>query len=91
MLPKMPILKLIPRNMLTPVIAIVIFLDILYYLIIFDVILSWLLLAGVNFRPNFIKQILNPIYKFIKTYIPTRIGAFELTPIICLMIILFLQ
>jgi len=77
--------------MTTILIACIIFLDILYYFVIFDVILSWLLLAGINFRPQFIRNILDPLYKLVRTYIPTRIGVFELTPIIVIFIILFLK
>lgn len=77
--------------MITLLIALVIFLDILYYLVLFDVILSWLMLAGVRFRPSFIKNILDPIYFYVKKYIPTRIGAFELTPIIVILGVLFVQ
>lgn len=77
--------------MITILIALVIFLDILYYLVIFDVILSWLMLAWVRFRPFFMKSILDPIYFYVKKYIPTRIGAFELTPIIVILGVLFLQ
>jgi len=50
------------------------FLEIIYYLIIFDVILSWLTLAGIKFRPKIIGDILNPIYKNVKKTIPTSFG-----------------
>jgi len=75
--------------MTTILIAAVIFLDILYYIVIFDVILSWLLLLWVQFRPQFIRNILDPIYKIIRKYIPTQIWMFELTPIIFILILLF--
>jgi len=75
--------------MTTILIAGVIFLDILYYIVIFDVILSWLFLLWVQFRPQFIRNILDPIYKIIRKYIPTRIWMFELTPIIFILILLF--
>jgi len=50
------------------------FLDIIYYLVIFDVILSWLTLAGIKFRPKIIVDILKPIYRFVKKSIPTTFG-----------------
>ena len=50
------------------------FLDIIYYLVIFDVILSWLTLAGIKFRPKIISDILGPVYKLVKKTIPTTFG-----------------
>jgi hypothetical protein len=71
---KMLILNLLPnkKTMTVIIIAIVIFLELIIYLIIFDIILSWLTLAGINFRPKFIRDVLSPIYKLIRKYIPTR-------------------
>jgi len=50
------------------------FLDIIYYLVIFDVILSWLALAGIRFRPKIIVDILRPVYSLVKKNIPTTFG-----------------
>jgi hypothetical protein len=57
---KMLILNLLPnkKTMTVIIIAIVIFLELIIYLIIFDIILSWLTLAGINFRPKFIRDVL---------------------------------
>lgn len=73
------------------ILAIVIFLELLVYLVIFDIILSWLTLAGINFRPKFIGDILGPVYKNIRKHIPTRFWAFDFTPIIILLSISFIK
>ena len=77
--------------MITIPLAIVILLDILTWFVIFDVIISWLMLFWVKFRPAFISSILDPIYKWIKSVIPTTIWPFELTPIILIFFFLFAQ
>ena len=79
------------KHMNIIILSIVIFLDLIVYLIIFDIILSWLSLAGVNFRPKFIGDVLNPVYKYIRKDIPTRFGAFDFTPIIILLSISFIK
>ncbi|MCD5375318.1 YggT family protein [Candidatus Gracilibacteria bacterium] len=73
------------------ILSLVIFLELIMYLVIFDIILSWLSLAGVNFRPRFISDIIGPVYKYIRKYIPTRFGAFDFTPIIILLGISFIK
>jgi len=75
----------------TIIFATIIFLEILEYLVFFDVILSWLTLLGVRFRPKFLRSILDPLYGFVKQYIPTRFGAFDFTPIVLLLVILFIR
>ncbi|MDD3646026.1 MAG: YggT family protein [Candidatus Gracilibacteria bacterium] len=71
--------------------AILIFLNIIIYLIFFDVILSWLTLFGIRWRPQFIASIIDPLYAFVRKIIPTRIGAFDLTPIVILIAIYFIS
>lgn len=61
------------------------------YIVIADVILSWLTLLWVRVRPRFIAHILDPIYSFVKKTIPTQIGPFELTPIIVLLFLVFIR
>lgn len=68
--------------MVTIFLAIVIFLDIIFYIIVFDIILSWLNLAGIRFRPIFVARIVDPLYGFVRKYIPTRFGMFDFTPMI---------
>lgn len=62
--------------------AVVIFLRLVFYIVVFDVILSWLSLAGIRFRPKFMRDILDPLYSLVRKYIPTRFWAFDFTPII---------
>ena len=62
--------------------ALYIFLDTVRFLIFIDIILSWLTLFWINIRFKFIRDILNPIYNYIKKIIPTTIWFIDLTPII---------
>ncbi len=72
-------------------IVIIIFLKLISYLVIFDVILSWLVMFWLKIRPKFVSDILDPIYLYIKKIIPTNIWPFELTPIIIIFIIYFIE
>ncbi len=71
--------------------AIIIFLEIISYIIIFDVVLSWLTLFWLKIRPKFISDILDPIYKNIKKIIPTSFWPVDFTPIIVIMAIVFIK
>lgn len=71
--------------------AILIFLELLFYIIFIDVILSWLILVWLRFRPKFIADIIDPIYNFIKKIIPTTFWPMDFTPIIAIIIIMFLR
>jgi len=71
--------------------VIIIFLEIISYIIIFDVILSWLTLFGLRVRPQFIADIIDPIYKNIRKIIPTSIGPVDFTPIVVIIMIIFLK
>jgi len=73
------------------ILAMVIFLELIFYIVVFDVILSWLRLAGVNFRPKFMRDILDPMYLFVRKYIPSRFWAFDFTPIIIILASSFLK
>ena len=77
--------------MITIWIAIKIFLEIIFYLIIFDIILSWLTLLWFKFRPDFLSQIIDPIYSTINKYIPTTFWMFRFDALIAILIIYFLQ
>jgi uncharacterized protein YggT (Ycf19 family) len=77
--------------MLNIIFWIYIFLDILWLLIFIDVILSWLLVFKINFRPKFISSILDPIYNLVKNNIPTTIWIIDFTPIIVMFWIYFLK
>ncbi|MCP4523009.1 MAG: YggT family protein [Candidatus Gracilibacteria bacterium] len=69
---------------------VLIFLKILEVLVFIDVILSWLQIFGLNLRPKFLADIIDPIYNTIKKLIPTSIGGLDFTPIIILLFITFL-
>lgn len=71
--------------------AILIFFELLLYVIFIDVILSWLILFWLKFRPKFISDIIDPIYNFIKKIIPTTFWPLDLTPIIVIIILMFLR
>lgn len=68
-----------------------VFLDLLALLVFIDVILSWLLIFQINFRPKFIANIIDPIYKFIKNNIPTTIWPMDFTPIVAIFWLYFLK
>lgn len=71
--------------------AIMLFFEIIIIIIIIDVILSWLTLLWLRIRPKFIANIIDPMYFFVKKYIPTNIGPFDLTPIVIIFSIYIIQ
>ena len=71
--------------------TIYILLELIWYLILLDVILSWLTLAGLQIRPKFISDIIDPFYKNIKSFIPTNIWPIDFTPIVAIIFIYFLH
>jgi len=68
----------------------VIILILLKYILIIDIILSWLPILWINFRPKFFSDIMEPIYKKIKSIIPTSIWPIDFSPIIIIIIIAIL-
>ncbi|MDR0772126.1 MAG: YggT family protein [Candidatus Peribacteria bacterium] len=54
------------------IVTILLLTDILFYATFIDVILSWFGVLGMNLRPAFLANILEPIYKRIKSIIPTN-------------------
>ena len=68
-----------------------IFLNILQLLVFADVILSWLTLLWLRLRPQFLRDLLDPIYENIKKILPTTIWPLDLTPIIVIFLCIFLQ
>ena len=72
-------------------IAIIIFLEILSLLIILDVILSWLMIIWLRLRPKFLADIIDPIYKNVRKVIPTTIWPLDFTPIVVMIMIIFLK
>ena len=76
--------------MVTLMTTILIFFKIFYWLIIIDIILSWISLISPNIRPKFLADLIDPIYSVIKKYIPTTIWGLDFTPIIILLVISFI-
>ena len=70
---------------------VLIFLEIIQWIVIIDIILSWLSIFWVNIRINFIADIIEPIYNSIKKNIPTNIWPFDFTPMIIFFVIIFLR
>ena len=75
----------------TIVIWILIFLEIFSYIIFLDVLLSWLTLIWIRFRPKFIGDILDPFYNFIKKIIPTNIWPIEFSAFILILFIILIR
>lgn len=66
----------------------IIFLYLIYLLIIVDIIFSWLRLFWMKLsRPKFLISTIDPIYLYIKKYIPTVFWPFDFTPLIILLFI----
>jgi len=77
--------------MTTIILTIFILIEVIYYLIIFHIILSWISLLGIVIRIKFIDDILWPLYKYVRKIFPTRIGMFDFTPIILLFTLYFIK
>jgi uncharacterized protein YggT (Ycf19 family) len=71
--------------------TIIILMEIISYIVIFDVILSWLTLLGIKFRPKFISDIIDPLYKNVRKIIPTNIWPFDFTPIVIIVLLMFIK
>lgn len=70
---------------------ILIFLEIIQWIVIIDIILSWLAIFWLRVRPKFISDIIDPMYAFIKKNIPANIWPFDFTPMIIFFVIIFLR
>lgn len=71
--------------------TIIIFLEIVSYIIIFDVVLSWLTLFWLRIRPKFIADIIDPLYETVKKILPTTMWPVDFTPIIVIFTIIFIK
>lgn len=76
---------------MTLLLAIVIFLQILFYIIFLDVILSWLSLFIKNIRPGFVADIIDPLYSKVRNILPTTFWPIDITPIILILLIWFIK
>ena len=70
---------------------IIFFTDIILYIIFFDIILSWLSLFWLNWRAEFLKSIVDPLYGFINKIVPTSFGMFRFDALIAIIFIYFIQ
>lgn len=75
----------------TILIAILLLTDIIKFIIIIDIVLSWISLLWLNLRPKFISYIIDPIYVNIKKVIPSSFWPIDFTPIILLLILIFIK
>lgn len=73
------------------ILTIVVFLWLIQWIVILDIILSWLVLFWIKFRPKFIAQIIDPLYNNIRKIIPTNLGPFDFTPIVIFIAIEFIN
>ncbi len=71
--------------------TIIILLEILSYFVIFDVILSWLILLWIKFRPKFVADIIDPLYRNVRKFIPTSIWPLDFTPIVIILLLMFIK
>ena len=71
--------------------VIIFFTNIIIYIIIFDIILSWLSLLWLRWKPEFLRSIVEPLYVFINKIVPTTFGMFRFDALITLIIIYFIQ
>lgn len=71
--------------------TLIIFIEIITYIIIADVILSWLTLLWLKFRPKFISDIIDPLYKNVKKIIPTSFWPLDFTPIVIILLLAFIR
>ncbi len=71
--------------------ALIIFIEIVSYIVIFDVILSWLMLFWLRFRPQFVADIIDPLYENVKKIIPTTIWPVDFTPIVVILLLIFIR
>lgn len=77
--------------MTTILLSILLLTDIIKFIIIIDIILSWLSLVWLNIRPKFVSDIIDPIYKSVRNIIPTSFWPIDFTPIIILFILIFIK
>jgi len=71
--------------------GLLIFVEVLQMLIIADIVLSWLRLVGLTWRPKFLADIIDPTYKFIRSIIPTRFWPLDFNPIVVILFLIFIE
>ena len=66
-------------------------LELYKWVVIISALISWVNPDPGNPIVQFLKKVTEPVYEYIRRYIPTTIGGIDLSPIIVLFSILFLQ
>lgn len=64
------------------ILSIIMFLNLIKYLIILEVIISWLVIFWIVIKIQFIQNITMPLYNYIKKILPTTFWMIDFTPII---------
>jgi len=77
--------------MITIIFTLLIFLELITYIVIFDIILSWLSLVWLKWRPDFVAHIIDPLYGKIRSILPTSLWPVDFTPIIIFIGITFIK
>ncbi len=66
-------------------------LELYKWVIIISALISWVNPDPRNPIVDFLRRVTEPVYAFIRRYIPTVIGSIDLSPIIILFAIIFIQ
>ncbi len=66
-------------------------LTIYMWIVIISALLTWVNPDPYNPIVKFLRSATEPVYRFIRRYIPTHFGAIDIAPLIVIFIIMFLQ
>lgn len=66
-------------------------LTIYMWIVIISALLSWVNPDPYNPIVKFLRSATEPVYRFIRRFVPTHFGAIDIAPLIVLLIIAFLQ
>lgn len=64
--------------------SLIVFLSLLEWAVFFDIVLSFLRIVGIRFRPTFLGSITDPLYDIVRRALPTAMGRFDFSPLIVL-------
>lgn len=71
--------------------ALVIFLRIFWWMILLDVILSWAPALGFRIRIPFLRELMDPCYKFVGSVLPTSFAGLNFGPAILMIAAVFAE
>ena len=71
--------------------VIMFFTNIILYIIFFDIILSWLSILWLRWRPDLLRSTVDPLYNLIGKVVPTSFGMFRFDALIAIIFIYFIQ